>query len=78
MSFWRYFKGKLLGISYLFIGTAIIVGGAYLIITFGIGNDVLGQINLETACCAVGGLIIAAGAFVIAYGQRKLQKLDES
>ena len=79
MSFWRYFKGKLFGIGYIFFGTLIIVGGAFLITTFGLGADSqLWKINLETAGCAAGVLIIAGGAFVIAYGQRKLQKLDEN
>lgn len=78
MSFWRYLKGKLSGLGYIFAGTAIIVGGAWLITTFGIGSPALWQFNLDTALCATGGLIIAGGAFVIAYGQRKLQKLDES
>ncbi len=78
MSFWRYFKGKLLGIGYIFFGTLVIVGGAWLITTFSMASGVLWQLNLETAACATGVLIIAGGAFVIAYGQRKLQKLDES
>ena len=79
MSFWHYLKGKLLGISYIFAGAIIMVAGAWLITTFGIGaGSALGQVNIETALCASGGLIILAGGLVIAYGQQHLKKMDEN
>lgn len=79
MSFWRYFKGKLLGIGYMFLGVIAMAAGAWLISSFGIGaSGEIGKLNIETAGCATGGLIVVVGGLVIAYGQQRLKKMDEN
>ncbi len=78
MSFWRYFKGKLSGIAYIFLGVFLMAGGAWLISSFGMSaGKELGQLNIDSALCASGGLIIIIAGLVMAYGQRKMQKMDE-
>ena len=76
MSFWHYLKGKLHGLGYLLLGVVAMVAGAGLITAFGLGHNVF-QPSLESAGCAAGVLIILLGGLVLAYGQQKLQKMDE-
>jgi len=78
MSFWRYFKGKLSGLGYIVLGFALIAIGALALSYLGITLESVGKISWETGCCLGSGILVAVGAMVIAYGQRKLQKLDES
>ncbi|MCX6772270.1 MAG: hypothetical protein NTV88_00675 [Candidatus Micrarchaeota archaeon] len=78
MGFWSYFKGKLIGIGYIFAGAFAMVAGAWLISAFAIGNSAIGQLNFETALCGAGLLIIIIGGLVIAYGQQHLKKIDEN
>lgn len=77
MSFWSYLKSKLGGFAYLIFGFTLIAIGALALSYLGITLSSVGKINWETACCLGSGIIIAVGALVIAYGQRKLRKLDE-
>lgn len=77
MSFWRYFKGKVGGLLYIVLGFALIGAAALALSYLGITVSALGKINWETGCCLGSLILVAVGAMVIAYGQRKLQKLDE-
>ena len=76
MSFWRYFKGKLSGLGYILLGVFAMAAGAWLITNFGLGKNIF-EPNLDTLCCASGGLLILVAGLVMAYGQRKITKLDE-
>ena len=60
----------------MFLGVAAMAAGAWLITQFGLGKNIF-ELSLDTALCASGGLVIIIGGIVIAYGQKKLQKLDE-